>query len=987
MEEYYLFSFLKKPSDSLRAPGRATAHMIPFETEKDWGTFVGPIALHVAIEAKLVTAGPVVPDIWVPLNSFEVKLPAGAEWPYRYPMYTPFGAEHGAGRVVVRPASGAAAPAVHTGGDIPCGFAVANIPDTGKFFPSPCEGCPPGVPVAMPPGCSTALNAPLAKGGFVRPRFFNGMHVTRDDFETLLRFERLKRQTTNKALGSGVAWGLGVETVGSAVRVRAGYGRDCCGHDLVVTCPYDVPASVLLADPLACTHIANNQGNARMHLLLEYVECPEEPRPVHGDACATAVLACEMSRVRETVRLRLVPPRDYKPNGPIDDFLDAVKKHLTGTEKPGLTFAHLMGGATTAGAKVPFRATVKASTNTGANTANSPNPLVLVTLPVSGAQPVEGDTNAPITESPAGQSFGQLVVSLGAIAPYHFTAPVRVLLTKHKTNYTPVIIVNPPTPISGVTQTGSEVKWSTDLPRYYEWNIPKGGPIENLPGELGFRVEWTAEDGAGAKLSGTTNLEFNLSYHKTWERTPWGESHPQFEGNWPLHARVYPTAVTATGGARPNIPCLIEACDPFKSTPRFPALPPFDHPNPTPSIIPADPRVLVMAAYHAFALMTDNDQPLNPYLSAIYALLLKALFRVDATPEMIAVVHRLFRDWCDQLLYRGPDCDQNPDGVVIGCARVEAGQICSVDSWGGRRWAVHYPLVAHWLGQFGFTPPDVLASRVFDMICCLADQPPVVLTRENPMVMALGTVATAKVSMVPIGEASALAVGDEKDVAAALAAGGTPRAARTAVELPEFIALVWRSRSAPAVDGERQYRHVVTDALPMIHLIVFVPMKAGAAVPARPGLVTETVRPAVVAAGASPLLRGFAARLALELLEDTPLPDPGGPVTKALADVGIATVGELLARDPERVMDAIPGQPPERFVGLWQKAEEKAVATATAVAKSLPAGAHTRAQLRADTGRAALVKNVREGPGKGLDAVKIDRAVDTALRAESEGGR
>jgi hypothetical protein len=59
-------------------------------------------------------------------------------------------------------------------------------------------------------------------------------------------------------------------------------------------------------------------------LLLEYVECPEEPRPVHGDPCVSTATACEMSRVRETVRLRLVPPRDFRPEGPTPKFLRAL---------------------------------------------------------------------------------------------------------------------------------------------------------------------------------------------------------------------------------------------------------------------------------------------------------------------------------------------------------------------------------------------------------------------------------------------------------------------------------------------------------------------------------------------------------------------------------------------------------------------------------------------------------------------------------------
>src|SRR5207248_2766236 len=46
----------------------------------------------------------------------------------------------------------------------------------------------------------------------------------------------------------------------------------------------------------------------------------------HGDACATDVTRCEMSRVRETVRLRLIPPRDFDPTNPITKFLATASK-------------------------------------------------------------------------------------------------------------------------------------------------------------------------------------------------------------------------------------------------------------------------------------------------------------------------------------------------------------------------------------------------------------------------------------------------------------------------------------------------------------------------------------------------------------------------------------------------------------------------------------------------------------------------------------
>ena len=47
-------------------------------------------------------------------------------------------------------------------------------------------------------------------------------------------------------------------------------------------------------------------------------------------------------------------------------------------------------------------------------------------------------------------------------------------------------------------------------------------------------------------------------------------------------------------------------------------------------------------------------------------------------------------------------------------------EIERIDPWGGRRWVMHYPLLSYWGEQFGIVPPDVLASRIFALICCLA---------------------------------------------------------------------------------------------------------------------------------------------------------------------------------------------------------------------------------------------------------------------------
>ena len=179
--------------------------------------------------------------------------------------------------------------------------------------------------IGLPPCDAVTLVTTPADGGCVRTRFFNGMFITREDLETEQRYHRLKSRLHNRAAGAGVVWGFKVGRQGDAVCVTPGYGVDCCGNDLVLTTMYEVPIAALLADPAAAPVVCA-RGPHRMHLLLEYIECPSEPRPVHGDPCAPHA-RCETSRIRELVRLRLVPPCDYpvpRESGPIGRFLDEV---------------------------------------------------------------------------------------------------------------------------------------------------------------------------------------------------------------------------------------------------------------------------------------------------------------------------------------------------------------------------------------------------------------------------------------------------------------------------------------------------------------------------------------------------------------------------------------------------------------------------------------------------------------------------------------
>ena len=104
----------------------------------------------------------------------------------------------------------------------------------------------------------------------------------------------------------------------------------------------------------------------------------------------------------------------------------------------------------------------------------------------------------------------------------------------------------------------------------------------------------------------------------------------------------------------------------------------------------------------------------------------KLLFGVEEPQQLIAAadqLKKLLADWCKVSLYPGPRCQGEPHGVVIGCALVAGGDVQGVDPWGGRRYVVHYPLLAHWGAMFGIAPLDLTAQRFFTLLCCLAGLP------------------------------------------------------------------------------------------------------------------------------------------------------------------------------------------------------------------------------------------------------------------------
>jgi hypothetical protein len=599
---------------------------------------------------------------------------------------------------------------VTSGSDLPCDFAVADQPDTSRFFPSACEPCN-GSVIGLPPNGSVSLVTPPADGGCVRTRFFNGMFITREDLETEQRYHRLKSRLHNRASGSGVVWGLDVCLHYGRVSVMPGYGVDCCGNDLALTKRYDVDIAALIADPAAAS-LVHKRCQERMYLLLEYVECPADPRPVHGDPCSPEASRCEMSRIRESVRLRLVPTCDdsAKRKAPITRFLSEVGSLQ---KRFPLDTLPTQSGPSLA----PFQLQITATTSSG----NS----VSVT-----ARPSSSFDNSLLSKLSGIQNVAKLEIQVILDPQWNFVAGKmsgQVLAGGAPQTG----VVEPPAPVdlsliaeasSGRTLNTTFTKPKADNPTFV---FTMGG--------------WQAQTAFAAQTDPTSSGDLTFTF-------------PTSDGVGGIATLQSTVSHTQPGLARS--PCDGEPCAPSE---------PSDRPNHQHAS--GDPKALALAALGgSLAQMLARERAGTPsevmstrreLAQRIYRLAWLLLYGLSETADTAALggtLRKLLEDWCDGLPYGGPECCCDPHGVIIGCAVVEAGTIKRIDPFGGRRYVVHYPLLEHWAQQFGIPPLDLTASRFFSLLCCLAGLP--ALSVDSPEVPVL---------IVPIG-GGILAVGEPRMV-------------------------------------------------------------------------------------------------------------------------------------------------------------------------------------------------------------------------------
>jgi hypothetical protein len=170
----------------------------------------------------------------------------------------------------------------------------------------------------------------LTGEGFVRPKFFGGMLLTEDDLQAAVDYTVAKRRLTNRlVIGAGVVCGLDVTCHPcdpGKVQVSPGYAIECCGNDILVSCPEDVDVISLVRDlrvreGVDCGEPCDKQPGQDYVLYVRYAEQPTEPvAPYAPDDCATG--ECEFSRIREGYCFEL---RCDGPD-PVPTIIDALEK-------------------------------------------------------------------------------------------------------------------------------------------------------------------------------------------------------------------------------------------------------------------------------------------------------------------------------------------------------------------------------------------------------------------------------------------------------------------------------------------------------------------------------------------------------------------------------------------------------------------------------------------------------------------------------------
>ena len=122
---------------------------------------------------------------------------------------------------------------------------------------------------------------------FVRPRYFEGMILSAEDFQTEQEYHCNKRRMHNRCLhGSRVACGLEIELQRNMVYIEPGVALDCQGNEIVIS------------EPVKISLPSRKRG---FFLTLAYAETATHPRP--GFSLDRDFEKQEFSRIQESYEM------------------------------------------------------------------------------------------------------------------------------------------------------------------------------------------------------------------------------------------------------------------------------------------------------------------------------------------------------------------------------------------------------------------------------------------------------------------------------------------------------------------------------------------------------------------------------------------------------------------------------------------------------------------------------------------------------------
>jgi hypothetical protein len=733
-------------------------------------------------------------------------------------------------------------------------------------------------------------------GGLARTRFFDGMFLTQADLENEQRYWRMKRRLTNRALGTGIVWGLRLAWDAKQARfvLSPGYALDCCGNDLVVEGTRETTARELWerADPaVRAPDPRNPQVSRRAGVVLQYVECAEDARPVHRDACAGPTSDCETSRIRETARLVLVPPPSPLPATPIEGFVDELEQFSDGL--PSKIRDRLFPRSDQSSEPVP-----------GPQPTGAPLPL---TVRVAIARTSAERTLQPL----AGQT-----VPADSVSATHYGrhATLNFEITPHAGwGFTR----------GDVTDAGLVVdSVSPPLAMSMFWSLNILLPAESSPTDdsIVYNLKYVVDDLRleqmfGARSHGAVSFQIRgLVRVQAWWQ---GGVEITVED---LHVVADASTITEGGDRTHCFDQLVPwgwAVDPARGGDNV--------------------KVILLSALYAFLSESATHRDLQKVAEQIYIIAWYLLFGasiVSDVPDqyraqLAVLLRRLFERWCNGFVYPGPRCSDDHHGIYLGSVEISAsGAIESFDMWQDRRHVLTGPLLTHWARLFGIAPLDVMVGRFADALCCVASgtlqvPPP---DDDHPSDPQSPTDAGPRASFVHPGHATQIGpilLGPSQDIAAT-ARRNWPDAEVRPGTWPEVIAQFVRAITSGYDDSN--VRQVITATVPgggTVGIVV-------------PGSSTRTVTGPVLTATPTPtgvradvltaLRRGDAratararepvADFVVSLANDTPLdvvgalPGAGAEAVKRFAERAI-TLGQLLELGPDTA-----------FVRLWASPEE-----------------------------------------------------------------